>query len=541
MPQEIELKLALPEDAQRNFLRHPLLKQSAHKQTYRLVNLYYDTPALDLRKRGIALRLRAQGKFWLQSIKCAGKRAGGLSSRPEWETPYTGAFDFSAIDNSAVRDWLDRPKIRTRIAPIFETSFQRIAWTFELVRGTRIELALDRGWIAAGGRREAISEVEIELIVGDEAQLFDLARTLAENIPLILAPLSKAERGYRIFQQIPAAPFRAAAIPLTVGNTPVEAFRTIALSCLDHLQQNHAGAVASDDAEYVHQMRVATRRLRAALRLFGPLLPAGFSAQLLSALRELMLLLGRVRDYDVLLAEIAAPVLHALPGEPRLAELVGVITERRFAIRQEALSLLRAPRYGSSVLQVLATLHGLDAKVGAGPSQAGVSPPAGGSGTAPVVEADGTAAMVGAGETAQTALTLLEFAENRLRRLRRRVVLLIAQARADDPPSLHALRIGIKRLRYALEFFTPLAAPKAMQRLLARLAELQDTLGQVNDLANAGTLLMDCADENMSLREAVTLIGGWHGPRHQKLLAAVPGQLKHLGKLRLPGFRDKPD
>ena len=514
MAQEIELKLALPEDAQRNFLRHPLLKQATHKQTYRLVNLYYDTPALDLRKRGIALRLRAQGKFWLQSVKCAGKRAGGLSSRPEWETPYTGSFDFSAIDNTAVCDWLDRPKIRTRIAPIFETNFQRIAWTFELVRGTRIELALDRGWIAAGGRREAISEVEIELKVGDETQLFDLAHALAERIPLSLAPMSKAERGYRVFQQIPAAPVRAAPILLTAGDTPTEAFRTIALSCLDHLQQNHAGAVASDDAEYIHQMRVATRRLRAAQRLFGPLLPADFAAPLLLPLSELMLVLGQVRDYDVLLTEIAEPVLQALSEEPRLAALVGVITERRFAIRQEALRLLRAPRYGSNVLQVLTTLHGLGTKIGAGETAQVDTPPA-----------------------TETSLTLLGFAENRLRRLRKKVTQLMAQARVDDPPTLHALRIGIKRLRYALEFFAPLAAPKAMQRLLVRLTELQGTLGQINDLANAGTLLMDCALEDQSLREAVTLIGGWHGPRHQKLLAAVPDELKRLGKLRLPKFK----
>jgi inorganic triphosphatase YgiF len=508
MSQEIELKLALPEDAQRHFLRHPLLRQAAGKHTFRLINLYYDTPALDLRQRGIALRLRAKGRQWLQTVKCAGKAAGGLSARPEWETPYAGHFDFTAIDNKAVRDWLDRPKIRTRIAPIFETNFQRIAWTFELVRGTRIELVLDRGWIAAGGQRQAISEVEIELIDGEEAQLFNLARAFAERIPLAPAPLSKADRGYRLFQQIPAAPVRAAPIPLTIGDTPIEAFRSIALSCLDHLQQNHAGASASDDPEYIHQMRVATRRLRAALRLFGPLLPADFAAPLLLPLRELMLMLGRARDYDVLLAEIAEPVLHALPDEPRLAALVGVITERRFVIRQEALRLLRAPRYGSGVLQVLATLHGLDIKVGAG-------------------------------ETAQTTLTLLEFAESRLRRLRKKVLGLVAHAHVDNPGSLHELRIGIKRLRYALEFFTPLASPKAMQRLLAHLAELQDTLGQVNDLANAGALLMDCADEDAPLREAVTLIGGWHGPRHQELLAAVPGELKRLGKLRLPKFNTK--
>ncbi|MDO8959248.1 MAG: CHAD domain-containing protein [Rhodocyclaceae bacterium] len=515
MAQEIELKLALPENAQRAFLRHPLLQQAARKQTYRLTNLYYDTPARDLRQRGIALRLREHGGFWLQSVKCAGQRAGGVSARPEWETPYAGHFDFAAIDDPAVRDWLSRPKLLARIAPVFETNFQRTAWTFELPRGTRVELALDRGWIVANGQRQAISEIEIELLAGEAMQLFVMAQTLAQRIPLSPAPLSKADRGYRLWQQLPAAPVKAAPIPLAASAAPLDAFRAIALACLDHLQQNHLGALAcgNADPEYIHQMRISTRRLRAALRLFGPLLPDNLAAALLPPLRELMAVLGPARDLDVLLAEIAAPVLTALPDEPRLAALVGIITERRFVARQEALRFMRSPRYGCIVLQALATLHAQPeaVKVGAG----------------------GTAKAEMGSDTG-TALTLLEFAQNRLRRLRKKVLALAGETRVDNPPSLHALRIDIKRLRYALEFFTPLASPKALRRMLLHLTRLQDTLGQINDLASAGELLMSCADADPRLREAVTLIGGWHGPRHHKLLKAVPAGLKQLGRLRLP-------
>jgi adenylate cyclase len=513
MAQEIELKLALPEDAQRALLRHPLLKQAAGKQSFRLVNLYYDTPGLALRKRGIALRLRAKGRLWLQTVKCAGEAGGGLSARPEWETPYVGHFDFSAIDDPAVRACLEKPKLKTCITPVFETNFQRVAWQFEPKPGTRIEMVLDRGWIAAAGRREAISEIELELVEGDPSQIFTLARALAERVPVAPAPLSKADRGYRLFRQVPVAPVKGTAAALAPADHPLTAFRRIALSCLDQLQQNHPGALASDDPEYIHQMRVATRRLRAALRLFGPLLPADFAARLTEPLRELMAVLGQARDFDVLLAEIAEPVLAALPDEPRLAALTGIITERRFDHRQAAVAFLRSPRFGAIMLEVLEALHGLSA-------------------TAP-------AQKVGAGGTAQAVETLADFAADRLRRLCKKVLGLAAHARIDNPPSLHALRIGIKRLRYALEFFAPLASSRKMRSLLAHLAALQDTLGQINDLANAGTLLMACAQERSGdprLREAVTLIGGWHGPRHQDLLAAIPAQLKHLGKLRLPEF-----
>ena len=512
MAQEIELKLALPESAHRNLLRHPLLRQATGKRSFRLVNLYYDTAELALRNHGVALRLRAQGKRWLQTVKCAGSAAGGLSSRPEWETPYSGHFDFSAIDAPEVREWLERPKLKSRITPIFETSFRRNAWIFEPIAGTRIEMVLDRGWIAARGQRETIAEIELELISGDEAQLFALARQLAERIPLTPAPLSKADRGYRLFRQESPAPVKALPIPLAADDTPVAAFIRIALACIDHLQRNHAGAATSDDPEYIHQMRVATRRLRAALRLFAPMLPPDFARYSVEPLRDLMALLGQARDLDVLLAEIAEPVLAALPDEPRLAALVGIITERSFDRRRDAVAYLRAPAYGAIILAMLETLH---------------------------AEAKKTE-NVGAGETAMshptppTRATLAKFAGERLQRLRKQVRKLAAAARIDDPPSLHALRIGIKRLRYALEFFAPLAAPKAMRRPVEQLVGLQEALGQINDLANAGELLMDCADDDARLREAVTLIGGWHGPRHQKLLAGIAVKLGKLGRLRLP-------
>ncbi|MFN3399461.1 MAG: CHAD domain-containing protein [Ferrovibrio sp.] len=504
MAEEIELKLALPETAQRTFLRHPLLRQAVRKQTIRLTNRYFDTPDLDLREQGIALRLRKRGRRWLQTVKCAGSHAGGLSARPEWETPYGGHFDFAAVDDPKVRALLERPKIATRLTPVFETNFRRIVWTFELPRATRIELALDRGWIAACGQREPICEIEIELQSGEVSELFSLALALAERVPLAPAPLSKADRGVALFLQTPPMPARAMPVPLSAGMTPLEAFRTIALACLDHLQRNHAAALASDDPEYIHQMRVALRRLRAALRLFRPLLPADLSGRLRSLVRELMTPLGKARDIDVLLTEVVQPVLAALPDEPRLTALTGVIAERRQAMRQEALRLLGAPRYGTIVLTMLALVHGISAAESS---------------------------------KARAPLHLAEFAHERLRRLRRQALDLARQADAVRPETFHALRIGIKRLRYALEFFAPLAARKVTRRRIEELAALQDVLGRINDLANAGALLTACAGSDPALREAVSLIAGWHGPRYQKLLARMPRKIERLGKLHLPVFR----
>lgn len=495
MAHETELKVALPESAHRAFLRHPLLKAATGKHTAQLVSVYYDTPELALRKSGVAVRLRRHGRQWLQTVKCAGTSAGGLSMRPEWEAPYAGHFDFSAIDDDAVRARLERPRVLSRLVPVFETSFRRTTWSFGDVL-----LMFDRGWIAAGGRREPISELEFELAGGDVGRLFDLALKLAEELPLLPAPLSKAERGFLLQRGKPRAPTKAAALALDRSAPPAEAFRAVAASCMDQMQRNHAGAIdsmgsiGSDDPEYIHQLRVGTRRLRAAMRLFAPLISSGGSETALPPLRVMMGLLGRARDFDILLTEIVGPVVAALPDEPRLAALAGIITDRRHAARHQAVSHLTSREFGRLMLRLS---HQSCAQ-----QQADASEP----------------------ETAAA------FAATRLASLRRKVRKLAAAARPEDPVGLHALRIGIKRLRYALEFFASLGR-KAHSPLISDLAKAQDILGQLNDLANAGSLLMECAGHDDRLREAVTLIGGWHGPCHARLIARLPKLLSRLRRL----------
>ena len=509
MANEIELKLALPKAAQALLLRQSVLRKAVSKTTHQLVNLYYDTPSMALRRRGIALRLRKSGRIWLQTVKCAGSSAAGLTTRPEWEAPYLGQFNFANIDAAPIRRWLERPRLGKQITPLFETNFKRTTWRFEAGPGCVVLLMLDRGWVAAAGKLQEISEVEIELAGDSDGgsidELFKLAQSLGERLPLMPATLSKAERGYRLFQGLPPTPQKSQIVPLTLNQAPLEAFRGIVLACLEHLQGNQHGALASNDPEFIHQMRVATRRLRAALRLFAPLLPAGMAEQLVPELRVLTARLGHARDLDVLLTEIATPVMRALPGEPRLAALAGAITDRQYSARALAARHLQSIAHGRLVLLATALLH---------------RPPF------------RPAATVTYGLTE----TVGEFAAVRLRRLRRKVLRLAAAASIDDPVSLHSLRIGVKRFRYALEFFSPLAAGKPLQRLLALLEQIQDELGQLNDLANAGLLLMNCAGDDPRLREAVSLVGGWHASRHKALLDLIPGQLKKLSRLKLPNL-----
>lgn len=499
MTEEVELKLSLPASAQRAFLRHPLLRKAQRLGAKKLVNVYFDTADLALHRKGIALRTRQQGRAWLQTVKCAGVAAGGLAARPEWEQPYAGRFDFGHVDDPAVRQLLERHRLQSHLTPAFETTFTRSTWRLTPARGTVVLLMLDRGRIAAGNLEEALSEIEIELERGSPAALFDVAKALAADLPLRPALLSKAERGYRLRLGTPRLPVKAGPSPLRAGQAPLQAFRAIAGACLAQFQMNAQGADA-EDPEYIHQMRVALRRLRSALRTFRPLLPGGFEAAIVPPLRTLARALGEARDWDVLAGEIVGPVRSAFPDDARLAALEAAAGEARRRARISAQRTLDAREQGVFQLDLAARLLAMAID--------------------------------------SAAADLPGFAARRLDRLHRKTLALAKAARSLDPAPLHALRIGVKRLRYAIEFFSPLYHARDAHDALASLAELQDTLGALNDLARAGSLLAQCMGEDAALREAVSLVGGWHGARYAVLRRLTLQDIRRLRKSK-PFWKEK--
>lgn len=209
MAEEIELKLSIDPAHHRRFLVHPLLRTASARSDQMLDNYYYDTPEHTLREHGVAVRLRKQGRQRLQTIKLAPTALGrgGLSVRPEWETPFRRQFDFTVVDVTAVRDWLLRPEITERIVPMFQTRFRRITWHLPLAEGGEVLVALDRGFVAAShGEQEqrcAISEVELELSGSrDTGALQRIADELGQRIPLKPSNVSKAKRGYALLAAV---------------------------------------------------------------------------------------------------------------------------------------------------------------------------------------------------------------------------------------------------------------------------------------------------------------------------------------------------
>ena len=242
MANEVELKLSLHQPAL--LLRQPLLARALSCRRQQLLNIYFDTPDQALRRKGIALRLRKQGRQWLQTIKCKGSGGAGLSSRPEWETPYAGQFDFSAVDAAETRRWLSRPALQQRLAPLFETRFRRTTWHFATAPGSSLQLVLDRGQIKAAHGAEPILEIELELESGPVEQLFALALELAQEVALIPLMASKAERGYRL-----ATHATTSAAGRRGDLTRTDDWRQALLACLESLLALQAGADPQATAE----------------------------------------------------------------------------------------------------------------------------------------------------------------------------------------------------------------------------------------------------------------------------------------------------
>lgn len=486
MSQEIELKLVLPARALPALRRHPLVSGAARLgKACTLDNTYYDTPDLRLKARKVAVRTRRQGRLWLQTVKCAALSTAGLSQRPEWEQPYSGQFDFSHIDAADTARLLARHA--EALVPVLNTRFRRETRRYSPREGVSILLMIDTGTITANARSAPICELELELEQGDALDLLELACALARDLPLRPSDQSKAERGYRLFLNQPLRALRAEASSIAPEQTLLQAFRTQAQACLRQWQANVSAALGEDhDPEFIHQLRIALRRLRSLLKLFAPALPAEFVAEWNRSLRDNANRFGDARDLDVLHAELLAPVqADELMAAEGMTGLLRRASEARDSARRHAERKLDGAEQGRLLLEFSAALLRL-------PDNALLA-----------------------------AADLRTFAGLRLERLRRRARRQFDAAAGLEPTRLHALRIGIKQLRYGVEFFSPLFSARAFERYSLQLVRAQTTLGFLQDVDIARGRLEEWAGHDGELRAAAGFVLGWHAPRYARMRRRV--------------------
>ena len=455
-PREIELKLDVPIYCLPRLNRSPLLKSAARSagKPASVVSVYFDTDKLKLRDKGVSLRVRRIGRRLVQTVKQENGTGAALFARNEWEHDIRARQpDFDAARDTALAPLLNK-KLREGLKPVFETSVRRKV--FQVQSGaSEIEVSIDKGKVEAGRQSSPLCEVELELKQGQAADLFKLAKTLADEVPVQLAVKSKADRGYALLTAEKPSAAKATPVAVAPDADMQSAFQTIAQACLHQLVANQS-VMLDGDSEGLHQMRVALRRLRAAISLFSDMLPDPQSNALKAELKWIMGELGPARELDIFLKRVVKPVADR--KGPGIAVLSRELRKRREGVFARAQAAVESARFRALVFD--------------------------------------TAAWIEAGDWTRNpddlsgrlrARPIAPAAAEQLRRRWKAILKRGKRLEALDPQRRHKLRIQAKKLRYASEFFAGAfprkKSARRRQNFVATLEKLQDALGDLNDIA----------------------------------------------------------
>ena len=462
-----------------------------------LEDRYVDTAGGALTQAGFAVRLRQSGSRTIVSVKSLARShgAGGAVRREELEGPADGtagplewpASDARSLVLASAGD-----------APLVELVTIRQLRRKRIVRDadTRVELSLDEVDVVARSRVVArFVELEAELVKGDEDRLAGLAEVFAAD------PALAPERGSKLETALAAVRAADLTVPsssdaldeeaeagattdthLVVGKTPgvtpddhvAEAARKVMRFHLARMLAREAGVRSGQDLEDVHAMRVATRRQRAAWRVFGAAFRGGRTRRHRKGLREIAGRLGAVRDLDVLI-EAAEHYAAVLPAAEQLA-LRPLLADWR-THRDDARVLLVRELDSDGYRRWVDDYRDFVRTEGAAVLPVGPVQPH---------------------RIRDTSASRVWTAYEQVRGYE-------AVLRWADVETLHELRIAGKWLRYTLEFVREALGDDAGS-LIARVTALQDHLGLMNDAdvtaSMARTFLVEHAGDLSALESA---------------------------------------
>ena len=472
---------------------------SARKQ--RLRSTYFDTGDFRLRRRGFTLRIREDGERLVQTLKSDGPcGAGAVLRRSEWSRPVEAPVpSLPVAPDRAVRDAVG-PLRPAELAPAFSTDVMRRTATVEVSAadgGTAlVEVALDSGEIRAQGRRDRVSELELELIEGPASALYALAMTLQASAPLCIQTASKAKRGYVLAGGEGYAGCKAPTLALAPGTSVDRALGAIFRACAGHCAANRDAVLDRSDPEGVHQFRVALRRLRSAIAVFGAVLPPGDAAWLEREASRLIGVLGPARDWDVFITETLAAVRAARPADETLKRLAQAAEAERARAYEQA-EALRAPAYTAFLLRFGRWIE--------------------------------TAGWRDEADRAVLDRPLARLAGRLLDKRHARVLKHGRDFERLSDDRLHRLRIALKKLRYAGEFLAAQFPDGRPRPYIKAVRRLQDDLGRLNDAAVAERRLSEllrAQPESAALAALGVGAGqviGWHARAREEARARING------------------
>jgi|SRR5215831_11775078 len=444
--QELELKVELSKSVVKRrggeLGCDPAIGLPASKGGQRTV--YFDTPEHNLDAAGLSLRLRRQDGHWSQTITADRTVADGVASPVELESRVGSREpDIAKITDKNIRRAVRKAERGTSLQPVFET----------VIRRTSRKLVVASGAARAGGATEA-REAELELKAKSAKDLLLAVEKLLGGHEFKLTRQSKAERRYRLpdARRARAEPEKARPARIVKRNTCVEAFSAILASAIRQIAVNRQAVLQTDDPEGAHQLRIGLRRLRSALRALRPLLDGGSLRAFERSARELGRGVGMLRDADVLITGIQAPMEQVASDKSGFAELRDALSRHQQAKREEVRSGLRGPQWTKLELYLALWPRTLE-------------------------------------ERDELDKPITKHARRILRKAWRKAAELGRKLERLDGEHRHELRKALKELRYQVEFFAPLFNKRDTRRFIEQLKALQDVFGYINDARMAPRLI----------------------------------------------------
>jgi triphosphatase len=293
---------------------------------------------------------------------------------------------------------------------------------------------------------------------------------------------------------------RAAPARLSAEDSIETAAGRIFLAALDHFAANAAIFAKAETIESVHQMRVALRRLRAAIGLFRSALAGAALRTAAARAKTIASALGPARDGDVFLEMLDAGPGAMTEAAPNLSTLRAAVQRHRNEGYETAHKTLQSE---TTTIFVDDLRHA-------------------------VATRDWNAAP-----GVETAGATRDFAKMPLVRLRKRVLRKSRDLATRTAEERHAARIALKKARYAAEFFESLFENRSAARdFIHRLAELQDALGADNDLAAANRLITHLHADDASLTLPAGFVCGWFAHAARDGVAHARQNEKRLKSLK---------
>ena len=440
--------------------------------TKQLHDTYFDTADWRLHHAGFTCRVRQKPAGAELTLKSMASAVDAVRSRREVNDPLpTGETSPSSAagPSAAIVKAIAGPR---PLEPKFELRTERQVFNLSDEAGPLAEIALDITTIPVGEDtpvRLSRVEVEVDATAVDRARPFVGLMTAAMGLaPAITSKFESAlvATGHRI----PPFPPQLGAASVADEMTAAEAAYAILRRQFAVMLTHEAGTRLGEDPEHLHDMRVATRRMRAAMSAFRDYVPRAEPYR--RELGWLAGILGQVRDLDVQLDNLDRWRRTSTAAQTEALTALEIILQSRHDLaRRRMLIALDSRRYDRLVERLTAWLR-------RGPARSYAS------GREPVLAV--APAIV----------------EKRYRRLRRRGD---AITPASPPADYHALRIDGKRLRYALEFLSPLYGSPAAN-FARRVTGLQDVLGLHQDAEVAVTMLESLASNARPRLGAATLL-----------------------------------